>query len=173
MRPLRLVANSTLPSVLANSVWSVPMPTLAPGCHLVPRWRARMLPASTCCPPYLLMPSRRPAVSRPLRDEPPAFLCAMVSGPWRSASGAENFLDAHRRLVLAVAALATRVLAPALLEGDDLGGAALLDHLGHHLGARDRRLAELGLARARQHQNLGELHPRPGVARHLLDGHHL
>src|SRR5262245_5728665 len=34
-RPLRLVANSTLPSARANRVWSVPMPTLEPGCTLV------------------------------------------------------------------------------------------------------------------------------------------
>ena len=94
---------------------------IGPGCHLVPRWRARMLPASTCSPPYFLTPSRRPAVSRPLREEPPAFLCAIVSilAP-TLGSGADDFLDAHRRLFLAVAALAARVLAPALLEGDDL-----------------------------------------------------
>src|SRR3974377_15828 len=62
----------------ANSVWSLPMPTLRPGCHLVPRWRARMLPATTDCPPNSLMPRRRPAESRPLREEPPAFLCAIA-----------------------------------------------------------------------------------------------
>src|SRR6476660_10591677 len=105
MRPLRLVANSTLPSVVANSVWSVPMPTLAPGCHLVPRWRARMLPDSTCSPPYFLMPRRRPAVSRPLREEPPAFLCAISLSPYSvkpAASGADDFLDADGGLLLAV-----------------------------------------------------------------------
>src|SRR3954463_8532367 len=107
------------------------MPTLEPGCHLVPRWRARMLPASTCCPPYLFTPSRRPAVSRPLREEPPAFLCAILQLPywppyWPPASAADDFLDAHRRLLLAVAALAARVLAAALLEGDDLPRAPLL-----------------------------------------------
>src|SRR6185437_6679455 len=48
------------------------------GCHLVPRWRTRMLPASTASPPNFLMPRRLPSVSRPLRDEPPAFLCAMA-----------------------------------------------------------------------------------------------
>ena len=31
----------------------------------------------TASPPNFLMPRRRPAVSRPLREEPPAFLCAM------------------------------------------------------------------------------------------------
>src|SRR5262245_49248703 len=54
------------------------MPTPSPGCHLVPRWRTMMLPASTFWPPDFFTPSRRPAESRPLRDEPPAFLCAIV-----------------------------------------------------------------------------------------------
>src|SRR5687767_3943328 len=54
------------------------MPTLAPGWNLVPRWRTRMLPASTYSPPNFFTPRRRPALSRPLREEPPAFLCAMA-----------------------------------------------------------------------------------------------
>src|SRR5277367_5838889 len=54
------------------------MPTLAPGEYLVPRWRTRMLPASTTSPPNFLTPSRRPGESRPLRELPPAFLCAMA-----------------------------------------------------------------------------------------------
>src|ERR1700761_1253442 len=37
-----------------------------------------MLPATTASPPNFLMPRRRPAVSRPLREEPPAFLCAIA-----------------------------------------------------------------------------------------------
>src|SRR5712691_8388485 len=38
-----------------------------------------MLPARTDCPPNDFTPRRRPAESRPLRDEPPAFLWAMIS----------------------------------------------------------------------------------------------
>ena len=44
-RALRL--KFTLPSISAKIVWSRPRPTLLPGCHLVPRWRTRMLPATT------------------------------------------------------------------------------------------------------------------------------
>src|SRR5258706_406147 len=55
------------------------MPTLAPACHLVPRWRAMMLPGTTTSPPNCFSPRRRPAESRPLREDPPAFLCAIVS----------------------------------------------------------------------------------------------
>src|SRR5262245_21031576 len=36
-----------------------------------------MLPASTFSPPNFFTRRRRPAESRPLRDEPPAFLCAI------------------------------------------------------------------------------------------------
>src|SRR5690554_5584923 len=36
-----------------------------------------MLPATTASPPNFLTPSRRPAVSRPLRELPPAFLWAI------------------------------------------------------------------------------------------------
>src|SRR5436190_23249827 len=53
------------------------MPTPVPGCQVVPRWRMMMLPAMTFSPPKAFTPSLRPAVSRPLRDEPPAFLWAM------------------------------------------------------------------------------------------------
>src|ERR1019366_3167578 len=37
VRPLAFARNSTWPSTLANKVWSVPMPTLRPGCQVVPR----------------------------------------------------------------------------------------------------------------------------------------
>ena len=65
------------PGLSANSVWSVPTPTFAPGRIFVPRWRTMMLPASTCSPPKTLTPSRLEWESRPLRVLPPAFLCAM------------------------------------------------------------------------------------------------
>src|SRR6266568_3611735 len=77
-RPLVLVRNSTLPLIRAKSVWSLPIPTLRPACHLVPRWRAIMLPASTSSPPNIFSPRRCPAESRPLREDPPAFLCAII-----------------------------------------------------------------------------------------------
>src|SRR3546814_499293 len=37
-----------------------------------------MLPETAICPPNNFKPTRRPALSRPLREEPPAFLCAIV-----------------------------------------------------------------------------------------------
>ena len=57
-----------------------------PGAIWCPRWRTMMLPARTLWPPDFFTPSRRPAESRPLRDEPPAFLCAMIRFLTSSAS---------------------------------------------------------------------------------------
>src|SRR5438105_7101491 len=37
-----------------------------------------MLPARTASPPNFFTPRRFDSLSRPLRDEPPAFLCAMT-----------------------------------------------------------------------------------------------
>src|SRR6478735_6482381 len=36
-----------------------------------------MLPARACSPPNFFTPRRLLSLSRPLRDDPPAFLCAM------------------------------------------------------------------------------------------------
>src|SRR3712207_6284312 len=36
-----------------------------------------MLPGTTASPPNFFTPRRRPALSRPLREDPPAFLCAI------------------------------------------------------------------------------------------------
>ena len=146
VRPPGPEPKRTLPSVSANSVWSRPMPTLRPGCHLVPRWRMMMLPGTTCSPPNFLTPSRLPAVSRPLRELPPAFLCA-IACLLRACDAAlreRDVLDPQHRLQLAVAALATIVLAPLLLEHDHLGRPGLLQHLGRDLGAIDQRRADPG-----------------------------
>src|SRR2546429_240912 len=53
------------------------MPTLVPGKIAVPRWRRRMVPAFTDWPAPVFMPSRWPTLSRPLRELPAPFLCAM------------------------------------------------------------------------------------------------
>src|SRR5947199_8829271 len=98
-----------------------------------------MLPGMTIWPPNFLTPSRRPALSRPLREEPPAFLCAILNllrlrrrlrrppAP-RPPAGARravgmDLIDPQHGLVLAVAILATVILSPLCLEDDDLIGA--------------------------------------------------
>src|SRR5687767_69179 len=76
-RPLS--SNFTTPSINAKSVSSLPRPTLFPGFHLVPRCRAMMLPPSTRSPPNFLSPNRCACESRPFRDEPTPFLCAITN----------------------------------------------------------------------------------------------
>ena len=44
---------------------------------LGPRWRTMIEPAGTVCPEKLFTPSRFDLESRPLRDDPPPFLCAI------------------------------------------------------------------------------------------------
>src|SRR5216684_3689255 len=74
-RPLS--SNFTTPSTSANKVSSLPRPTFLPGFHLVPRCRARILPPSTASPPNFFRPNRCELESRPLRDDPTPFLCAI------------------------------------------------------------------------------------------------
>src|SRR3984893_12123704 len=128
-----------------------------------------MLPGTTISPPYFLTPSRRPRLSRPLREEPPAFLCAIPHsflGPRTAGAGDRG--DAQHGLVLAMALLAPIILPPLLLEDDDLGRPALLDHRGADRGAREQRRSRRDLASLADHQYLGELDHRAGLTRELL-----
>src|SRR5205809_5524592 len=97
------------------------MPTRSPGWNFVPRCRTMMLPGMTISPPNFLTPRRRPGLSRPLRDEPPAFLCAILNllrlalrlrrppaappGRRRCRRGVD-LVDPQHTLMLAVAVLA-------------------------------------------------------------------
>src|SRR5207302_5405169 len=117
-----------------------------------------MLPGMTIWPPNFLTPSRRPALSRPLRDEPPAFLCAILSlrrlalrgrlrrrPPAAAArrrtrrAGGVDLGDPQHAFFLAVAVLAAVIVAALLFEDDDLDAAAMLDKLGADRGAIDQR----------------------------------
>src|SRR6185437_11189358 len=151
-RPSARRWNATCPSTSAKMVWSRPRPTLLPGFHLVPRWRRMMLPATTSWPPDFLMPRRRPSVSRPLRDEPPAFLCAMSGAPL----GGRDAGHAQHRDMLAVAVLAPAVLPAALLEDDDLVEPVLRDHRRGDRGARHGRGAQGQRALAADGEHVGE-----------------
>src|SRR5713101_3068521 len=77
-----------------------------------------MLPAATICPPKRLTPSRFDWESRPLRELPPAFLCAMV-GPYSPTrrSGFRDPGDLDLGVALPMAAVSLGILAPAQLEG--------------------------------------------------------
>src|ERR671931_785351 len=74
--PLR--RNSTRPSRSAKIVSSRPRPAPGPGRNRVPRWRTMIDPARTCWPAKTFTPSIFGFESRPLRDEPRPFLCAIL-----------------------------------------------------------------------------------------------
>src|SRR5438270_11188855 len=131
-----------------------------------------MLPGMTISPPNFLTPSRLPALSRPLRDEPPAFLCAISNLLGRSASGAD-LGDPQHGLVLAVAVLAAVILPPLFLEDDDLVGAALLDQGGADRGAREQRRARRHRGAVADHQHLAKFDRRARLAGEPLDRDHV
>src|SRR5947209_2341934 len=54
------------------------MPAPSPGLKRVPRWRTMISPPVTVWPANTLTPRRLAFESRPLRDEPRPFLCAIA-----------------------------------------------------------------------------------------------
>ena len=90
-----------------------------------------MWPGTTISPPNFLTPSRRPRLSRPLREEPPAFLCAIChSFLVPRTARAPDLGNAQHGLLLAMTLLAPVIVPPLFLEDDDLGRPGLLDHGG-------------------------------------------
>ena len=57
--------------------WRRPMPVPSPGRKRVPRWRTRIIPAFTVWPSKIFTPSIFGFESRPFRDDPRPFLCAI------------------------------------------------------------------------------------------------
>src|SRR5271168_3460764 len=135
------------------------MPTCVPGWNLVPRCRTMMLPGTTISPPNFLTPSRRPALSRPLREEPPAFLCAILNllRIRRRRAVSMDLVDPQNGLILAVAVLTAIIVPPLFLEDDDLVGAALLDQGRADRGAGEQRGPGRDRRTVADHQHLGEL----------------
>src|SRR4051812_12306230 len=72
-----LVLNTTVPSRLAKIVSSRPMPVPGPGRKRVPRCLTMIVPAVTPWPAKTFTPSIFGLESRPFRDEPSPFLCAI------------------------------------------------------------------------------------------------
>src|SRR5918992_4377753 len=98
-----------------------------------------MLPARTVSPPYFLMPRYFGLLSRPFREEPTPFLCAMVS----SVSAEADVVDLHFGKALTVPLLPGVVLPTLELEDDDLVAAPVTDDLADDLGALDGGCASL------------------------------
>src|SRR3989337_2571935 len=134
-----------------------------------------MLPARTCSPPKRLTPSRLDSESRPLRELPPAFLCAMFtlplhlsnsplpsSPPCRGRGEMERIYlfdggDFDLGVMLAMSLALAIMLATAKLEYTDLVAASVrLDGRGDR-GAREVRGADAHAVAVRDHQNLVEV----------------
>ena len=68
----------TIPSAVAKSVWSTPMPTFLLGWCCVPRWRRIIFPDLANCPPKIFIPRRLLCDSRLFFVLPSPALCAMT-----------------------------------------------------------------------------------------------
>src|SRR5580704_13015474 len=104
--------NSMMPGILANSVSSLPRPTLTPGLMRVPRCRTIIVPPETSWPPNALMPKRCAFESRPFLELPKPFLCAI------NYSLRQNFVHLHPGEILAVPDGAFVLLLALELEDD-------------------------------------------------------
>src|SRR5215831_453006 len=128
-----------------------------------------ILPGMTISPPNFLTPRRLPRLSRPLRDEPPAFLCA-ICYPFRRRRTVRAFdvHDPQYGLLLAMPLLAPVVVPPLLLEDDDLSRPRLLDHRGADASALEQRVAGRNLGPFADHQHLVELDGRTLLRREFF-----
>src|ERR1700690_1602045 len=150
------------------------MPTFSPARTLVPRWRTRILPASTDSPPKRFTPRRLLWESRPLRVLPPAFLCAMrllLLGR-TAASGGRNLGHAHLSEELAVGLLPQVVLAAAELDDHDLVTLGMPLDQRRDLAAGQQRRTKAHIRAVGDHQHLVEFHGGTGLREQLFDAQH-
>src|SRR4051794_29710099 len=103
---------------------------------------------------------RRPLRSWSLAWRPPP---ASDAAPWWLGAVRQDLRDAQHGDLVAIAALAARVLAAALLESDDLGTALVVEHLDRNGGACDRGQTQDRRVAADQ-ENFIELHDRADFA---------
>src|SRR5215469_7031883 len=150
----------TWPATLANSVWSVPMPTFAPGCTCVPRWRTMMFPASTCSPPKRFTPSRLEWESRPFLVLPPAFLCAMtvLSCEPNAQLARADLGDFDFCELLPMGFLSQIMLATAELHDRHLRALTVTHDGREDLATGQKRLAELHIGALPDEQDFREFH---------------
>src|SRR5215472_4707012 len=83
--------------------------------------------------------------------------------------GRHDLADSEPRELLAVPLLAAVAGLRLVLEDDDLVAFAVLDDLGHDLGARDHRRADGNVRALADHQHLGELDCLTRRSRERLD----
>src|SRR3954470_22218217 len=125
----------TLPWTSANSVSSLPRPTLAPGWNFVPRCRTRISPALTAWPPNRLTPRYWALESRPLRELDAPFLCAMSVLPLCAGGVArtgDDTGDPHLGQRLAMPLTLVRARLVLELVDHDLRALGVGDHFTGH-----------------------------------------
>src|SRR5436190_13074730 len=123
-----------------------------------------MLPALMSSPPYDFTPRRFDSESRPFRELPPAFLCAIGCSP-----SAEDALDLELGVILPMALMLLVVLAPAHLENRDLLATPVANDSCLNSGAGDDRLTDPDAVALADHQHLVEDDLRADVCDELLD----
>src|SRR3990172_96591 len=112
-----------------------------------------MFPARTGSPPKTLTPRLCPWLSRPLRELPPAFLCAIALPLLRFDRG-----NLQRGLVLPVALLPAIAFPSFLFENSDLFSAKLIDDLAGNFGIGHQRRADLDFAVVTDEQDIAQGH---------------
>src|SRR6218665_535930 len=141
-----------------------------------------MLPALTVSPAYTFTPRYCGLESRPLREEPCPFLCAMTpipetAGAPRGAPGSGSGLAGDGGdLDLGVGLTVATAARPALLllaEVQHLAVLVLGKDLAHDLRARHGRLPNLRAVGPTEQQDVVEGHLGTDVARDLLDPEHV
>src|SRR5208283_4705907 len=145
------------------------MPTLTPGCTFVPRWRMMIAPAPIGSPPKAFTPRRLDCESRPLRELPPAFLCAMFAYPFVTPRALDDdVVDLELGIALAMPLMLLVMLAPAHLEDLQPFAAAVAEDGRFHRGAGNRGLAQLHRRAVAHQQHRAEIDLRPDVGRQQL-----
>src|SRR5512147_1730204 len=112
-------------------------------------------PAPIASPPYTLTPSLFACESRPLRDEPPAFLCAICL-PRRDRRRSSDRIDANLGEILPVAGVLLKVLAPAHLEDRHFRMPPLLHDRALHARSGNQRRANTHLRAVAHGEHVAE-----------------
>src|SRR5580765_4750840 len=115
-----------------------------------PSCRTKIFPARTVSPPKTFTPRRCPWLSRPLRELPPAFLCAIRLLSQLSF----DCRDLQSRLILSVTALAAVAFAPLLFKDQNLFCPDLTNDFAGHLGVGDQGRADLYVIIAADKQHI-------------------
>src|SRR2546426_6797724 len=158
-RFLFLCSNLTCPSTTVNSESSDARRTFVPGWNFVPRCRTMIVPAVTNSPAKRFTPRYLGPESRPLREEPTPFLCAMPSHSVLEF----DVRDLHFGERLPVPGVAPVSGAPREAIDLDLLALAVAHDLGRDFGALHHRLPGMRLLAVAREQHPVERHLAPGL----------